>query len=182
MDKKSTSLNPAKKIGVCKKCKLWKSRINAIPGEGPRNAKIMIIGEAPGRQEEKQGMPFVGLAGKRLNKILEKNNLDRKKIYITNVVKFRPPQNRRPTEKEIKKSMPQLKKEIGKIKPKLIILLGKTACNAFFPDFKFPELRGKFIKKEKITFFPTYHPSAARFTKIREKLEDDFAKLRLFSL
>ena len=151
-----------------------------VPGEGPRKAKIMIIGEAPGKNEVRQGRPFVGLAGKRLDKILIKNKLNRKKIYITNVVKFRPPENRKPTEREIRKSMPQLKREIKKVGPKLIILLGETATKAFFPDFKLSELRGKFIKKGRTDFFPTYHPSAARFSKIRKKLEDDFARLRLF--
>jgi len=151
-----------------------------VPGEGPKNAKIMIIGEAPGRNEEEQRRPFVGIAGKRLDKILKKNKLDRKKIYITNVVKFRPPENRKPTEKEIEKSMPELNREIKKIKPKLIILLGETAEKAFFSEFKFSEVRGKFIKKGKIFFFPVYHPSAARFNGIRKKLEDDFGRLRLF--
>ena len=167
----------AEKINKCKACPLWKARINAVPGEGPSKAKIMIIGEAPGRKEDEQGRPFVGLAGKRLNKLLEKNRIDRKNVFITNVVKCRPPENRVPTEAESKICIKlYLNKQINLIKPKLIILLGETASNNFLP-FKFKDVRGKFIKQDNFIFFPVYHPSAARFTGIRKKLEEDFAKL-----
>jgi len=168
------------KIKKCTACLLWKTRGNAVPGEGPKNAKIMIIGEAPGRNEDEQGRPFVGLAGKRLNKLLENNGIDRKNVFITNVVKCRPPKNRVPTEAEAKICIKlYLNKQINLIKPKLIILLGKTAAGNFL-QFPFKEIRGKFIKNGKIIFFPIYHPSAARFTKIRKKLDEDFAKLKLF--
>ena len=165
------------KIKKCAACPLAKTRINAVPGEGPSKAKIMIIGEAPGRNEDEQGRPFVGLAGKILNKLLEKNNINRKDVFITNVVKCRPPQNRVPTEAEAKICIKLfLGKQIKAINPKLIILLGKTAVGNFL-EFPFKDVRGKFIKSGKYIFFPVYHPSAARFTKIKEKLEEDFAKL-----
>jgi len=165
------------KIKKCRACPLWKTRINAVPGEGPKNSRIMIIGEAPGRNEDEKGRPFVGLAGKRLNKLLENNNILRKNVFITNVVKCRPPKNRVPTPAEAKICIKLfLNNQIKTIKPKLIILLGKTAASNFL-QFPFKEVRGKFIKQKEYIFFPVYHPSAARFTKIKEKLEEDFAKL-----
>jgi len=168
------------KIKKCRACPLWKTRINAVPGEGPKNARIMIIGEAPGRNEDEQGRPFVGLAGKRLNKLLENNGIDRKNVFITNVVKCRPPQNRVPTEAEAKICIKLfLNQQINLVKPQLIILLGKTAASNFL-QFPFKEVRGKFIKQGSFMFFPVYHPSAARFTKIKEKLEEDFAKVKSF--
>ena len=128
-----------------------------VKGEGPKNAKIMLIGEAGGEQEEKLGRPFVGRAGKFLNKQLEKFGFDRKKIYITNVVKERcigPP-----TPRQIKKYLPMLKREIGVVKPKIIVLLGKTAAKNV--PIKAP-----------YTYIELPHPSAAmRFTKQRLKFE-----------
>jgi uracil-DNA glycosylase len=168
------------KIKKCVACPLAKTRINAVPGEGNSKAKIMIIGEAPGRNEDEQGKPFVGIAGKRLNKLLESNGIERKDVFITNVAKCRPPQNRVPTEEEAKTCINlYLNEQIQAIKPKLIILLGKTASENFL-QFPFKEIRGKFIKQKQFTFFPVYHPSAARFTKIKQMLEEDFAKLKLF--
>ena len=150
-----------------------------VLGYGNKNAKIIIIGQNPGTQEVKQGRPFVGPAGKWLNKILKKNKINRNKLYITNVVKTKTPNNRRPNEKEIKKWLPALKKEIKQIKPKIIVLLGETASLALL-NKKINGIRGKFIRKGKITYLPTYHPSAARFTKIRKKIEKDFAKIKKF--
>ena len=168
------------KIKNCTSCPLGKTRTNAVPGEGNSKAKIMIIGEAPGRNEDEQGRPFVGIAGKRLNKLLEDNGIERKDVFITNVVKCRPPKNRVPTEDEAKTCIELfLNEQINLIKPKLIILLGKTASDNFL-KFPFKEIRGKFIKQKQFTFFPVYHPSAARFTKIKQALEEDFAKLKLF--
>ncbi len=135
-----------------------------IPGEGPKNAKIMLIGEAGGEQEEKLGRPFVGRAGKFLDKQLEKFGFDRKKLYITNVVKrrcFGPP-----TDKEIKAYLPILKKEIAEIEPKIIVLLGKTASRNV-------PVTGNY------TFIELPHPSAAmRFTKMRIKFEKGMNELK----
>ncbi len=149
-----------------------------VKGSGPRNAKLMFIGEAPGAEEIKQGKPFVGRAGKFLNELLKKNRINRNKVYITNVVKIRPPNNRKPTRKEIIKWLPELSREIHTIRPKIIVLLGDTALQAFFPKAKLSRIHGKIIKRFKMVFIPTFHPSAAmRFRKIRVLMEKDFKKI-----
>jgi len=147
-----------------------------VLGHGNPKAKIMLIGEAPGKQEVKHGKPFVGPAGKWLDKILKKNKINREKLYITNVVKVKTPGNRRPTEKEIKKWLPILKNEIKKVKPKIIVLLGESASMAVLGE-KVRE-RGKIISKNRINYLITYHPSAARFTKIRKTIEQDLKRIK----
>ena len=137
----------------------------------------MLIGIAPGAQEIKQGKPFVGPAGKWLDKILKKSKIDRKKLYITNLIKKKLPNNRKPTEKEIKKFLPILKKEIKMINPKTIVLLGDAVTRAFF-NKPIKSIRGRIIKSDKTTYLATYHPSAARFTKIRKAIEKDFRLLK----
>jgi uracil-DNA glycosylase family 4 len=147
-----------------------------VPGHGNPKAKIMLIGEAPGKQEIKQGKPFVGPAGKWLDKILEKNKIDRKKLYITNLIKTKLPGNRKPNEKEIKKWMPELMREIKKVKPRVIVLLGDVVTQALLSR-EIRHVRGKFIRIGNMIHLPTYHPSAARFTKIRKAIEEDFKLL-----
>jgi len=147
-----------------------------VLGHGNPKAKVMLIGEAPGAQEVKHGKPFVGPAGKWLDKILKKNKINREKLYITNVVKVKTPDNRRPTEKEIKQWLPILISEIKKVKPKIIVLLGESASMAVLG--KKVKERGKIIPKGKIKYLITYHPSAARFTKIRKTIEEDIRKVR----
>jgi DNA polymerase len=151
--------------------------MKTVPGSGNPKAKIMLIGEAPGSQEIKQGKPFVGPAGKWLDKILKKNKIDRKKLYITNLVKTKLPGNRKPNEREIKKWLPALMREIKKVNPRVIVLLGDTATQALLGR-EIKHVRGKFIRIGRIVHLPTYHPSAARFTKIRKIIENDFAKLK----
>ena len=148
-----------------------------VLGYGSKKARIILIGEAPGAQEIKQGKPFVGLAGKWLDKILKKSRIDRKKLYITNLIKVKLPGNRKPNEKEIAKWLPKLKKEIRNIKPKIIVLLGNSVSEALLKK-KINGIRGKMIKSGNITYLPTYHPSAARFTKIRKTIEKDFKKIK----
>ena len=148
-----------------------------VLGQGNPKAKIMLVGEAPGAQEIKKGKPFVGPAGKWLDKILKKNRISRKKIYITNLIKTKLPNNRNPTQREIRKWMPVLKKEIKKVKPKIIVLLGNSVTSALLRK-KINGIRGKKIKKSGKTYLPTYHPSAARFTKIRKTIEKDLRKLK----
>jgi len=137
----------------------------------------MLIGEAPGKEEIKQKKPFVGRAGKLLNQILKKNKISRKKLYITNLIKVKLPNNRKPTEKEIKKWLPKLKREIKKIQPKIIVLLGESATKALL-NKKLKKIRGKIIKQDNISYLATYHPSAARFPKIRKAIEKDFRKIK----
>jgi uracil-DNA glycosylase family 4 len=136
-----------------------------VAGEGPQNAEIMLIGQNPGREEAKQGQPFVGKSGKYLDTVLRKNNLDRSKLYITSVVKATTPRNRKPSAQEIRYWMPYLLEEIGQVKPKIIVLMGKVAWET-------PRL-------EAVDYIETYHPAAAmRFPRAREKFENDFERLR----
>jgi DNA polymerase len=170
----------AKEIKRCKKCDLWENRINAVPGEGPENAKILFIGQAPGRNENLQGKPFVGMAGKFLDKLFNSIGIKRKKVFITGAVKCFPPKNRRPTKHEIEACKPYLLKQIEIIKPKLIVLLGDVALETLLGKNKISKIHGKPIRRNKIIYFPTFHPAAAmRFPKIREKMLKDFEKLKL---
>ena len=138
-----------KKIKLIKDCELKKSATNIVFGDGNINSKIMIIGEGPGAQEDIQGKPFVGRAGKLLDKMLESINLDRKKVYISNVVNYRPPANRRPTEKEIARYLPYLKNHIEIINPKIVVLLGSTALNTLIGnEVVISKARGKWLQKK----------------------------------
>jgi len=170
-------------IKNCKKCPLWKLRKNAVPGEGPVNSKIMIIGQAPGVDEDRTGRPFVGRAGKFLNKLLKIAEIKREKVFITSPLKClpQPPINRKPKKEEIKACFPWLKKQIEIINPKIFILLGEVAFSIFFPKEKLSNFRGKLIKKGNRKFFITYHPAAGlRFPKFKEVLEKDFFNLKHF--
>ena len=162
-------------IKKCKKCDLYKHRKNAVPGEGPENAKIMFVGEAPGRFEDIQGKPFVGAAGKLLNEILQISGIKREEVYITNIVKCRPPNNRDPTEDEIKKCSPYLDLQISLIKPKLIFTLGRHSSRYLIEKFggKFPSIsstHGKVFKFNTLIgnfyIIPVYHPAAAIYNPV----------------
>jgi DNA polymerase len=162
-------------ITNCKKCPLWKTRKNAVPGEGPANAKIILLGQAPGAMENLKGVPFCGRAGKFLDYLLKIARIDRKKIFITSPIKCFPPKNRKPKKEEIEACLPYLKRQIEIINPKYFILLGEVAFSVFFPKEKLSDFRGKWIEKDGKFYFPTYHPAAGlRFPKIREVLEKDF--------
>jgi DNA polymerase len=170
-------------IKNCKKCPLWKLRKNAVPGEGPANAKIFICGQAPGVEEDKTGRPFTGKAGNFLNELLKIAGIEREKIFITSPLKClpQPPINRKPKKEEIEACLPYLKKQIEIINPKYFILLGEVAFSVFFPKEKLKDFRGKWIEKNGKFYFPTYHPAAGlRFPKIRKILEEDLKKLRNF--
>ncbi len=135
-----------------------------VIGEGPLEAKVMLIGQNPGAEEEKQGRPFVGRSGRYLNIVLKKNNIERERLYITSVVKYRTPDNRKPTRDEIEECLPMLRRQIEQIKPQIIVLMGEVAKQT--PRY------------ETIRYLETYHPSAAmRFPKIRMKFEADLRKL-----
>ena len=183
MNKEIEKLN--RKIRNCKRCPLWKLRKNIVPGEGPANAKIMIIGQAAGFEEDKTGKPFIGRAGQFLNKFLKIAKIKREKIFITSVLKCFPPKNRKPTKEEIETCLPYLKKQIEIINPKKFILLGGVAFSVFFPDKKLKDFRGKWITlrqaQGKKKFFITYHPAAGlRFPKIKKILERDFKNFSKF--
>jgi len=173
-----------REIKKCKKCPLWKTRGEAVPGEGPMNAKIMLLGQAPGFEESKTGHPFVGRAGKFLNKLLEIAGIKRGKIFVTSPIKCFPPRNRKPTKKEIKACFPYLKRQIEIINPQKFILLGEVAFSVFFPDKKLKDFRGKWVTLRQTQggkkFFVTYHPAAGlRFPKIKKILERDFRKIKI---
>lgn len=169
-----------KELACCRKCFLYKRASKIVFGEGWVGAKIMFIGEAPGREEDLTGRPFVGRSGKLLTHLLESVvGFKREKVFITSVIKHRPPNNRKPEAREVEACLPFLLRQIEIIKPKVIVLLGQTAFGVFFRKEKLKDLRGNFIKKEGRIFFITYHPAAGlRFQKIKKILEKDFKKLR----
>ncbi len=183
MNKKLEIEKLNQEIRNCKRCSLWKTRKNASPGEGPVNAQIMIVGQAPGAEEDKIGRPFVGRAGKFLNQLLILAKIKREEVFLTAPVHCFPPKNRKPTREEIATCLPYLKKQIEIINPKKFILLGEVAFSVFFPKEKLNDFRGRWLKKDNKEFFPTYHPAAGmRFPKIRKVLEEDFKKLAEFSI
>ena len=148
-------------IKDCKKCSLWTSRTNIVLGAGNEDADLVIIGEAPGYDEDVAGEPFVGRAGKLLTKMLGAVEISREEVYITNVVKCRPPQNRDPKEEEINSCSPYLSEQLKVIKPKLILTLGNFATRTLLKTTQgITHLRGKIFSYEGIPLLPTFHPSA----------------------
>ena len=162
---RSKSLEFLKKsIMNLKKCDLKKNAKNIVFSDGNPKSKIMLIGEAPGANEDDEGLPFVGRAGMLLDKMLNAINLDRKKVYISNIINYRPPENRRPTDEEIKRYLPFITKHIEIINPKILVLLGSTAMNALIGnDVVISKMRGKWIEKEfgncKTSVIITFHPA-----------------------
>jgi len=179
MSKKKALEKLASQIRSCKKCPLWRTRKNTVPGEGPVDAKIIFCGQAPGSKEDKAGKPFIGMAGKFLNRLLEIAQIKRKEVFVTSPIKCFPPKNRKPTKEEIEICLSYLKQQIEIINPKNFILLGEVAFSVFFPDKKLSNFRGKFIKKDGREYFTTYHPAAGiRFQKFKKILEKDFKKIK----
>ena len=155
----------SKQIKNCRKCRLWQNAKHVVPGEGPVNAKLMLVGQNPGAEEDKTGKPFIGKAGKFLNKVLAKNDINREEVFVTNIVKHLSPENRKPLPEEIVACVPYLEKQIKTVKPKIVVLMGKVAWQA-------PRIKG-------VTYLETYHPSAAmRFTKTRKRFLEDFSTLK----
>ena len=162
---KAKNLDLLKKsiIGL-KNCNLKKHAKNIVFSDGNPKSKIMLIGEAPGANEDHEGLPFVGRAGQLLDKMLSAIDLDRRKVYISNIINYRPPENRRPTEDEIKRYLPFISKHIEIIKPKILVLLGSTAMNALISSEKvISKMRGKWIEKQfgtcKTSVIITFHPA-----------------------
>ncbi len=148
----------------CRKCRLWQGAKHGVPGEGPINAKVLLVGQNPGAEEDETGRPFVGKAGKFLTKILAENSIRREDVFITNIVKHVSPQNRKPYPDEVAACIPYLNKQISVIKPKIIVLLGASAKDT-------PRIEG-------IEYIQVIHPSAAmRFTKMRDKFREQIAEL-----
>jgi len=162
----------------CKKCRLSRTRTNVVPGEGDASAEIMFIGQCPGFHEDQQGRPFVGRAGQLLDELLTSIGLKREKVFITNIVKGRPPENRDPMADEVRSCSPYLERQIKIINPKLIITLGRFASEFFIPDGKISQIHGVPHRVKGLLVLPLYHPAAAlRSGGVAEVLRDDFRKI-----
>lgn len=166
-------------VRACPRCPLHVGRTHAVPGDGPVNATLMFIGEAPGFHEDQQGIPFVGAAGKLLNELLQKAGIDRGTVYITNVIKCRPPGNRDPLIEEVDICTPYLDQQIEIINPQVIVTLGRHSMNRAFPDEKISVVHGQPRKVNERVYFPMYHPAAALHQpSLRSTVEADFDRLR----
>jgi uracil-DNA glycosylase len=168
----------AQEVSACTLCPLSASRTNAVPGEGPPDAKVMLVGEGPGRNEDLQGRPFVGAAGKGLDSLLAEAGLKREEVFICNVVKCRPPENRRPTTEEVEACAPYLDRQIALIRPRIIVLLGDTALKRFFPDRGLAGSHGRLLSKGSFEFFSSYHPAAMIYNaQLEATIRADFRAL-----
>jgi DNA polymerase len=166
-------------IKRCTKCPLHNSRKNAVPGEGPVDAKVMLVGEAPGAKEDELGRPFVGRSGVLLIEMLKGIGLSREEVFITSVLKSRPPKNRTPKRDEVQACIPYLFRQIELINPEFIVLLGGVAVSSVIGPWKLAEAHGRFYEGNGRTFFITYHPAAAlRFPKTKGKMLEDFNVLQ----
>ncbi|RMW36497.1 MAG: uracil-DNA glycosylase [Nitrosopumilus sp.] len=162
----------------CTKCELCKTRTNSVPGKGNFQSDVIFVGEAPGRNEDKHGEPFVGAAGKKLSAALEGAGISREEVYITNVVKCRPPNNRVPNTTERDTCKEYLKKEISIIKPKIICVLGNTAFNSVLGGSEITKFRGKLALKDNQLYFITIHPAATIYNQeLISTLNSDIVKL-----
>lgn len=168
----------AAEIRVCTRCELHRTRTNSVPGEGPADARIMFIGEAPGWNEDQQGRPFVGAAGKFLEELLGAAGLKRSDVFITNVVKSRPPGNRDPLPDEIVACAPFLQRQIDTIDPDVIVTLGRFSMAKWFPGERISRIHGQPKKDGKRLIVPMYHPAAALHQQaLKSTILEDFAKL-----
>ncbi|HSX01347.1 MAG TPA: uracil-DNA glycosylase [Candidatus Saccharimonas sp.] len=159
--------------GVCPELKAAATQL--VFGVGSADAEVMFIGEAPGANEDKQGEPFVGAAGKFLNEMLAGIGMERKDVYITNIVKYRPPGNRDPEPDEKAAFMPYLARQIEVIRPKLIVFLGRHSMSAFLPELRISDAHGKPVRKGGQVYLPLFHPAAALYNGgMRQTLIDDF--------
>lgn len=179
----SDSLNQvASEVRTCRNCLLCETRTNAVPGEGSDAAKVMLVGEAPGGQEDIQGRPFVGAAGRLLNELLESISLKRDEVYITNIVKCRPPNNRPPRRDESTACMGYLNRQIALIHPKVICPMGNSAIRTLIQPSEsgsVTSIHGIPLEIESVTYLPMYHPAAALYTaSLKKVMEEDFRKLR----
>jgi len=174
-----------KEASLCRRCSLYKQAHHAVPGAGNGRAEIVFVGEAPGFWEDKQGIPFVGRAGKLLDKALAAIKLAREDIFIANIIKHRPPDNRDPLPEEIKACSPFLRRQIAVIKPKIVVTLGRFALNFFIPGVYISQAHGKMQSISwfglDLIVFPLYHPAAAlRNGSIMAEFKKDFLAIPSF--
>jgi DNA polymerase len=168
------------RIRECTACPLHLTRIQAVPGYGPVTARVMAVGEAPGESEDREGKPFVGAAGRLLTALLESVGLDRRDIYITNIVKCRPPRNRDPEPVEVEACSPFLDEQIALLQPDVILLLGRHALVRLLPDVGgISRLHGERLRRNDRVYVPLYHPAAALYNgALKETLEADMRRVR----
>lgn len=167
-----------RRVANCTDCGLCNTRTQAVPGEGPSDAEIMFVGEGPGFHEDQQARPFVGPAGRLLEELLSAAGLRRSDVYITNVVKCRPPNNRDPLPTEIDACRAHLEQQIAFIKPKLIVTLGRYSLAWFFPRDSISKVHGHLRRQNGMYFLHMYHPAAALHAgNLRKTIEDDFGKI-----
>lgn len=168
----------AEEIRVCTRCELHRTRTKSVPGEGPADARVMLIGEAPGWNEDQQGRPFVGAAGKFLEELLGRAGMSRGEVFITNVVKSRPPGNRDPLPDEIAACAPFLERQIEVIDPDVIVTLGRFSMARWFPGERISRIHGQPKQVGRRLIVPMYHPAAALHQQaLRATIEEDFSRL-----
>ncbi len=181
--KKYSSLEAIQQnVIICKKCNLCNDRKNAVPGKGNKFADIVFVGEAPGKNEDLLGKPFVGTAGKKLDNALKNSGLVRTEIYITNLVKCRPPKNRAPNNEEKIMCSDYLENELSIIKPKIICLMGNTAYNSILQGKEISKNHGRIVYKKNRVYFITFHPAALIYNKKLEKIFNDVIKKLVITL
>ena len=169
----------AKEVRTCEKCDLCRGRKNAVPGEGSARSRVMLVGEAPGGKEDESGRPFVGTAGKRLEGLLRLAGLSRDEVFITNIVKCRPPGNGRPRREEAESCHEYLRREIEALNPSLVVLLGVTALKRFFPSSEISTARGIVVESGGRRYLPTYHPASMIYNRSLESaVSGDFRELK----
>ena len=167
-----------KEIETCEKCILSQGRTHAVPGEGPEDAEIMFIGEGPGFHEDRQGRPFVGAAGNYLEELLATIDLTREDVYISNVVKCRPPGNRDPQPDEIAACKPHLDKQIDLIRPRLVVTLGRFSMQRYFPGASISRVHGQPKRVGNVIYYPMFHPAAALHQpRWRSLVEEDILRI-----
>jgi DNA polymerase len=168
----------AAEICACTACGLHETRTQAVPGSGTADARIVFIGEAPGAQEDKRGLPFVGRAGKLLDRLLEGIDLDRDRVAILNVIKCRPPDNRPPRKGEIAACRHFLDRQLDVIQPQLIVTLGRFSLVQFCPEVSITQVHGQVQRVDGRLIYPVYHPAAAFHRNAwRQALEEDFGRI-----
>ncbi len=168
----------AEEVRHCQRCALGKTRLKPVPGEGPADADLLFIGEAPGYQENQQGRPFVGPAGMLLEELLGTVGLKRSQVYIANVIKCRPPENRDPLPTEIQACAGFLDRQIAAIRPRVIVTLGRFSLARYFPGATISRIHGLPKKGDGVIYYPIYHPAAALHQpSLRQALEQDFKKI-----
>lgn len=186
-DKAPLPESPAERLSIledyvrsCRRCSLHATRTNAVPGTGPVSAEVMIVGEAPGFNEDMQGKPFVGAAGKLLDTLLGQIGLDRESVYITNVLKCRPPQNRDPMPNEVEACSVFLQRQLEWIRPRVVLVLGRHALERLLPGHgPISRVHGTFVERGEVAYVPLYHPAAALHNgSLVTDLQRDFDKVR----